>query len=270
MPALKDVSFSDCAAVDTSTSPFSAFGVLTWDKLERFVLKQSDWIDLPRRWDIPLPRLPPGLRSLEVPGHHNRSFLSDYKLLAESCKDENGVPVAVPLEQLEHLRLSDYEFPLAGSAEYTTTCIIYDWFTAKLARSVSNGKLWSLDIPFDDIVQSAFDRVLDKNDIRSLSCNALSCHVDQLGLLSREGEQLVTWLDGFPNLTTVGVFPDNPSVGKTMVAKLLSRKDSKIDTIYTNTLSGVYRDEALKVAAEKGIRVVHAVRVPEPKLEPRV
>lgn len=143
------------------------------------------------------------------------------------------------------------------------------WLLGLLAPSVSNGTLTSLDIPFDNDIRDEFDQVLDKQSICSLNCNALPPppSFQPSGLLSPTCDALLTWLEGFPNLATVGLFPNDREACAMMVAKLLS-KESNIRTIYTNELVGVYWDDALGKAEKVGVRIIRADRVPEPVLKP--
>lgn len=264
MPALKDVSLITCNAMLPLDETEPGFTTTSWNQLERFVLQ--DFIVLSRDAGSTLPQLPPGIRSLELP-FNPQSVLVYYKLLEDEHLDTHSEPLHTGFERLEHLQLSEYMFYQSGSRPHRRIGDALSWFVKLISKSCSSGTLRSLDIPFERDVQNALDQVLVKDDIRTLSCNAFDVHLNALGLLSREHEAVLAWLDTFPNLTTVGVFPENLEVGRMMIARLLA-KASQIETIYTDALTGSYWDDALEMAAEKGIRIIHAKRVPGPELKP--
>lgn len=265
MPALKYVSLQNCVIGNCREEDHVTFSV-TWDNLEHFVLTNSGLGPQQARRNFRIARLHPGLRSLELPTSPV-SYLCGYKYMAERYEATHDQPLPLAFERLEHLRLSDYKpYSIRGSLVQDATAVI-SWFVGLLAPSISSGTLTSLDIPFDDILKAQLDQALDKNAIRTLSCNALNSRLGQFGILNTEGDDLLTWLDEFPNVTTVGIFPEDAEMCGMIIAKLLA-KENKINTIYTNALTGMYRDDALAKAAKKGIKLIHADRVPEPILKP--
>ncbi|KAK7737908.1 hypothetical protein SLS53_006286 [Cytospora paraplurivora] len=265
MPALKDVSLIYCIALPPEDESGANFTRTSWNNLERFML-QCLLVSATIEGGSLVPRLPPGIRTLELPFTPDL-FFTYYKSVEDEHFNTYGEPVHTGFERLEHLRLSEYTFYQSGSRPHREMSDALPQLVKLISKSCSSGKLRSLDIPFERDVQRTLDEVLVKGNIRTLSCNAFDGHLNTLGLLSREHEAVLAWLDTFPNLTTVGVFPDDTQVGKMMTARLLA-KESKIDTIYTDALTGTYWDDALEVATKKGIRMIHAKRVPEPELEP--
>ncbi|ROW13389.1 hypothetical protein VPNG_05433 [Cytospora leucostoma] len=265
MPALKDVSLIYCVSLPPEDGSGARFTTTSWNDLERLVL-QWFFVFTPTIGGSIVPQLSPGIRSLELPFTHEL-FYDYYKSLEDEHFNTYGEPVHTGFERLEHLRLSEYLLCQSGSRHDREMSDALAWLVQLISKSCSSGTLRSLDIPFESNVQGALDQVLVKDDIRTLSCNAFDGHLNTLGLLGREDEAVLAWLDTFPNLTTVGVFPEDTEVGKLMIARLLA-KGSMINTIYTNVLTGRYRDDALEMAAKKGIRLIHANRVPEPELEP--
>ncbi|KAI3396568.1 hypothetical protein diail_12017 [Diaporthe ilicicola] len=169
-----------------------------------------------------------------------------------------GFPM-VELERLEHLSLRDncYSFGRASSLENLP------WFLEYLKPSMSNGSLTSLAVTFCPETRFELDRVLNKDAIRTLSCFDFN---DQ-SPVSQCGNTLLHWLQGFRNLTTLGVFPERFEGCWMLICKVLGQ-ESSIDTIYTNILSGVWRDLVLEKAEEKGVRIIEADRIPEPILQP--
>ncbi|KUI58439.1 F-box/LRR-repeat protein 5 [Cytospora mali] len=275
MPALRDVSLlqcvldsdqrSDAIAGSTQATPVPTWA--SWDNLERFVLEEAQWRLRGLRWPAYMPRLPPDLRSLEVPA---TQMLHCYKFMATNFERANGEPPHLGLERLEHLRLSEYEFMYHDDERYLSFMENLSWFLELLAPSMSNGTLKSLDIPYDSILLSEFGLVLDKQAIRTISCNTFPPTTIS-SQLTRGGDchNLCVWLDQFPNLNTVGVFTSDVEGCMSIVSELLSKKNN-IHTIYTKMLRGVHWDDALRAAEERGIRLIHADRVPEPVLEPLI
>lgn len=211
-----------------------------------------------------MPRLSPTIRSLEFP---DRAFgvLHAYEAISRAhpliTPDSHVLPPVTELEGLEHLYWRDTGPPsYRGSPDNLT---LLTWFTDLIKPSMSNGTLTSLAITFSPDTQFAFDRVLDKSAIRTLSCfDFIDEEYD-----SRCGNKFATWVRGFTNLTTLGVFPQRTENCWMHVVKVLST-ESRIETIYTNALTGIWRDEALKKAHEKGIKIIEASRIPEPVLQP--
>lgn len=265
MPALKDVSFVDCEFGGDHRRHDPTSATATWDKLERFVLREFQWT--PSSVCL-VPRLPPCLRFLDIDATPN-SFLVRFKFTADAYESRTGERFQSSFEQLEHLRLTDSQFSHENDRLRGTFMEALSWLLGLLAPSISNGTLTSLDIPFDNDIRAEFDQVLDKQSICSLNCNALPPppSFQMSGLLSPVGNALLTWLESFPNLDTVGLFPNDREACVMMIAKILS-KESNIRTIYTNELVGVYYDDALAKAEKIGVRVIRADRVPEPVLKP--
>ncbi|ROV92742.1 hypothetical protein VMCG_09031 [Cytospora schulzeri] len=268
MPALKDVSIVGCDACYDKLTDESTSTTSSWDNLERFVLRRCHWVPMRSISTNCTPLLHCGLRLLDTPATPT-SFLVRYKAFANEYENITGERLPLQFEQMEHLGLSEYDF-YHDNARHRTIIEALSWFLGLLAPSVSNGTLTSLDIPFDNDVQAEFDRVLlDKRSICSLNCNALPPppSFQPSGLVSPTADAFLIWLEGFPNLTTIGLFPRDREVCAMMVAKILS-KESSIRTIYTNELVGVYWDDALKKAQGIGVRIIRADRVPEPVLKP--
>lgn len=266
MPALKDVSIIGCISSSNAgaDNPYPVPAIATWDMLERFVLRGFGWRPTVTQ---NAPILPPGLRALDIGGNPSHLFLI-YQVIALNHEKTTGEPLPLVLKQLEHLRLSEFDFH-SNHMFHRFAVEGPFWWLEHLAPSVSNGTLKSLDIPYDIDIQAGFDQLLDKRTICSFSCNALppTPSFQPGGLLNPKATALLAWLEEFPNLTTVGLFPKDREVCAVLVAKLLSR-ESSIRTIYTNELVGVYLDDALDKARSKGIRIIRADRVPEPVLRP--
>jgi hypothetical protein len=168
-------------------------------------------------------------------------------------------PPATALERLEHLHLRDTDIGWHGAISNLAALA---WFMQLIQPSLSNGSLTSLHITLNRHMERAFDGVLKKSAIRTLSCfDFLDEEFD-----SSSGNLFATWVRGFPNLTTLGVFPQKTPNCWMHVVKAMSM-ESKIETIYTDVLTGVWRDETLKKAEEKGIKIIEASRIPEPALQ---
>ncbi|ROV98631.1 hypothetical protein VSDG_04241 [Cytospora chrysosperma] len=193
----------------------------------------------------------------------------EFKFTADTYESRTGERFQSSFDQLEHLRLTDSQFSHENDRLRGTFIEALSWLLGLLAPSISNGTLTSLDIPFDNDIRAELDQVLDKQSISSLNFNALPPppSFQMSGLLSPIGDALLTWLESFPNLETVGLFPNDREACAMMVAKILS-KESNIRTIYTNELVGVYYDDALAKAEKIGVRIIRADRVPEPVLKP--
>lgn len=132
--------------------------------------------------------------------------------------------------------------------------------------SCNNGTLRSLHITFDRNIRDALDLVLNKPAIHTLSCHSIGLGTgDDSYYLNEEVDLYLDWVDTFPGLHTIGVYPVKTEKAWTVVAKLMKRRPD-IQTIYTDVLIGVYRDEVLKRAAKNGIAIVEATRVPSPAL----
>jgi hypothetical protein len=211
-----------------------------------------------------LPQLRPTIRSLEF-SELAFDLLRRYNVIAKMYphlppNSQTPQPVT-ELERLEHLYLRDAR--RFESLHDPDDLWILLWFTELIKPSMSNGSLTSLAITFSPDMQFYFDKVLNKAAIRTLSCFDF---IDEVyGSLC--GNNFATWVRGFPNLNTLGVFPQKTENCWMHVIKVLST-ESRIETIYTDVLTGVRRDEALKKAEEKGIKIIEASRIPEPVLQP--
>lgn len=170
-----------------------------------------------------------------------------------------SIPPGTELERLEHLYLRD------SSIEYNHSDQVFDalsWFIELIKPSMSNGRLKSLAVTFCPYIRFLLDKV-DKTAIHTLSCfdfldgdSGSTC-----------GDTFANWVRGFPNLTTVGVFPQKSEGCWVHVSKVLAR-ESRIETIYTDVLVGQSRDWVLEKAKEKGVKIIEASRIPEPVLPP--
>lgn len=261
MPGLQDVNIINCNAV-SQVSPIST---TSWNTLERLVLRKLDGKEIKT---TSIPRLPPSLRILEV-GDTSSNYLVSHWVDARREEHHNNKRDPFAFKQLGHLRLSEFDQSQFKTSQYARLMDSLSWFVGLLAPSISNGTFRSLDIPFDTDIQDKLDQVLDKQAIHSLSCNSLppTPSFQPAGISNPQADALLAWLEGFPNLTTVGLYPKDREVCAMMVARLLAREESSVRTIYTNELVGVYLDDALNKAEAKGIEIVRADRVPAPELE---
>lgn len=143
-----------------------------------------------------------------------------------------------------------------------------------LRPSVANGTLRSLDLTLSNEVKAAVDALFTpkledngKSAIRILSCDGLLMPSIVTGF-GGNCDEFLDWVDTFPNLTTVGAYPQK-SDNAYMLILWLMRKRPDIKTIYTNVLKGAERDMVLSEAKKRHITVIHADRVPEPLLGPK-
>lgn len=134
--------------------------------------------------------------------------------------------------------------------------------------SCESGTLRSLHISFSVETQLELDKFLDKQAIETLSCHdiLMPSILDGGGHRGHVAEFL-EWVDEFPNLSTIGVFPQKTENAWMTVGKVLRRRPD-IKTLYTDALHGVHRDEVLEYAAKNDVTIIHASRVPEPDLLP--
>ncbi|KAL1877896.1 hypothetical protein Daus18300_002249 [Diaporthe australafricana] len=250
-PSLTDLSIGHL-------TPCKGSHVALWKNLERLELTMSD----PDESVVVLPQLPATLRSLEFSGEDGSTadLIESYHRLADASLEAHE-PVHSPvleLERLEHLRLMGN----LQHRHYPYSPDSLSWFLERIKPSMSNGTLTSLDTTFCKDNCNAFDKVLNKEAIRALSCHDF---IDQ-DHFSQCGNNFIQWVEGFPNLTTLGVFPQKFEGCMMLVSQVLSR-ENMIDTIYTNILTGVWRDWILEKAEKKGVRIIDADRVPEPILK---
>lgn len=268
-PSLKDLCIHNFKSSMGMTTP-------SWESLERLeLLLQTDG-----QYFTPgqvhsmhsLPRLCPTLRSLVFPAraftvlrhyqtnfqrHPEVSLMYPY-LSSKGCL----LPPVTELERLEHLCLRDTDLLFArtvGSLE------ILAWFMDLVEPSMSNGSLTSLAVTFCPELRFELDRVLNKDAILTLSCFDFL----DAGPGSQCGDDFAHWVQGFHNITTVGVFPQKSEGSWMHVSKVLAR-ESRIETIYTDVLKGQPRDWVLAKAQEKGVKIVEASCIPEPVLQPFV
>lgn len=263
-PSLKDLCIYDL-------DPFTDLSTPSWENLERLALTldmdQSELV-LMVAADMPsLPQLRPTIRSLEFSNKAIQA-LRAYEMIAlmypqiHPQMDPNNLtlPPVRELERLEHLYLRDDSIEF-GSARHHFGAL--SWFMELIKPSMSNGCLTSLAVTFAPETQSLLDNYLNKAAVCTLSCFDF---LDQASGVTC-GDTFATWVRGFTNLTTVGVFPQKSDSAWMHVSKVLGQ-ESRIETIYTNVLFGQARDWVLEKAQEKGVKIIEASRIPEPVLQP--
>lgn len=211
---------------------------------------------------LSLPRLRPTLRSIEFP-ERAWGMLRDYEKIAtvypQLPPNNLALPPVMELEHLEHLYL---RMPANPGHEAVGNLAALSWFTELIKPSMTNGTLTSLALSFNADVQLAFDNVLNKTAIHTLSCFDF-IDEENLGAVPSCGNTFVTWVRGFTNLTAIGIFPQRTESCGMHVMKVLAN-ESRIRLIYTDVLTGVVRDQALKKAKERGIKVIEWLsRIPE-------
>lgn len=264
-PSLKDLCIYDL-------DPVNHFSTPSWESLERLALSldmdPSPLVVMAMGHIGPsLPLLRPTIRSLELSNKAIQA-LRAYEWIASMYPhahpqmDPNilALPPARELERLEHLYLRDdgIEF---GFARRSFDAL--SWFMELIKPSMSNGCLTSLAVTFAPETQNHLDKYLNKAAVRTLSCFDF---LDQDSGVTC-GDKFVTWVQGFTNLTTVGVFPQKSDSSWMHVSKVLGQ-ESRIETIYTDVLFGQTRDWVLEKAQEKGVKIIEASRIPEPVLKP--
>lgn len=239
--------------------------VASWKNLERLELTTPD-----RVWA--LPQLPATIRSVEFINGSAGRLINAYKRLAdESLRalqyegdilpyHEPVLPPVMQLGQLEHLCLLGGDVYSSRSHDSPMSLA---WFLEHIEPSLSNGTLTSLAISFDLDIRDALDRALNKEAIRTLGFFGFF----NSDLISISSDIIANWVAGFPNLTTLGMFPQKFEGCWMIISKVLAM-ENMIDTIYTNILTGVWRDWVLEKAEAKGVRIIHADRIPEPVLKP--
>lgn len=259
-------------------SPFKEESTPSWEGLERLELIIQTLGHNIISTDITmmhsLPRLCPTIRSLEFPDgalmvlRHYHKIAQVYPDIAANYQDPSNIvfnkrvlPPLTELERLEHLYMRDPSLLFARTVDGLESLA---WFMDLIKPSMSNGSLTSLAVTFCPEFRFELDRVLNKDAIRTLSCFDF---LDE-GSGSQCGEAFVHWVQGFHNLTTVGVFPQRSEGCWMHVSKVLA-KESRIETIYTDVLTGQARDWVLAKAQEKGVKIIEASRIPEPVLLPR-
>lgn len=238
-PFLKDV------CLDNLTLDRTQFGrPCSWKNLERFVLTHT----LVRY--CPISSKSQTLRSLEL--HGLGKTLSD----TMSQDDMAGTT----WDKLEHFRHVSGGLNIYSSSSTRTNIMRI------IKPSCVNGTLRSLEIDFEPRLCEDVDKTI----IHSLGCYNMIPPSIHPGGHPGHLDEFLSWLDGFPNVNTLGIFPEGGDTAWVMVAKVVHKLDEKslVKTIYTNVLYGVYRDQILEEAAKKGIQVIYADRIPEPKLQP--
>lgn len=144
---------------------------------------------------------------------------------------------------------------------------------AILRPSIENRSLRYLDLTFMTEVKVAIDALFTsereegnrKEALQILSCHDITMPSINTGFGGNYNDFL-DWVETFPNLTTVGAYPEK-SENAHMLILWLIKKRPDIKTIYTNVLRGAERDMVLAEAKKRGITIVHADRVPAPDLE---
>lgn len=144
-----------------------------------------------------------------------------------------------------------------------------------LRPSIENRTLRCLDLTFMSEVKVAIDALFTSEQEgvnKKEAIQILSCHdVTMPSIITGFGgnyDEFLDWVETFPNLTTVGAFPQK-SENAHMLILWLMKKRPDIETIYTNVLKGAERDMVLDEARKRGIAIIHADRVPAPVLERR-
>lgn len=268
-PSLKHLCLRDFRPREENSTP-------SWKTLERLrLLLQTHGQGMMNHMHS-LPRLVPTIRFLAF---HDRALMTlrHYQKISQeypgiALNNQNPpnsqvvfnnrvLPPVTKLERLEHLYLRDPSLQFAHTVNGLESLT---WFMDLIEPSMSNGSLTSLAVTFCPQFQVELDRVLSKDAVRTLSCFDFR----EEGRGSQCGDSFANWVQGFHNLTTVGVFPDHSEGCWMHVSKVLA-KESRIETIYTDILTGQARDWVLAKAQEKGVRIIEANRIPEPVLQSR-
>lgn len=71
-----------------------------------------------------------------------------------------------------------------------------------------------------------------------------------------DGQPLIDWLECFPNLHTVAVYPGRWVAVELFIMKLIQHP--KVRTIHQDVLQGVHWDQAVKLAAKHGVSLHHS------------
>lgn len=256
-PALKDLSLQNVGLHENDSERTLHYLSPMWKKLDRLSLSPP-----PRYFGSVFPELS-ALRSLELNGECREPILVYERRLAAE-----DIPIAT-LNQLEHFRfvggfVGGFYIP---RIPIEISSLILHMLKPKVPDAKAR-TLRSLDIDF--VPDLGYDTYIDKKTIESLSCNDIKNPSIHPGGSPGNADVFLEWLDGFPNLTTLGIFPEMAEHAWMIVAKAIRRLDekSRVERIYTNVLKGVYRDEIIELAGKKGIQIIHADRVPPPELSP--
>lgn len=269
-PSLKDLRIRCLDARATGSTP-------SWESLEQLELGMdfqnynlalhpmlgTNVLLAPPAPLVSVPQLRPTIRSLKFPGRA-LSVLDVYEEIAQAYSGTVNNNVTLPpvseLARLEHLYLRDTDHLFAHGVHDVEAL---GWFMDLIEPSMSNGTLTSLAVTFCPEVRFELDRVLNKDAIRTLSCYDF---IDE-EYASYCGDTFADWVQGFHNVTTLGVFPQKSDSCWMHVSKVL-KKESSIETIYTDILVGQPRDWVLAKAKEKGVTIIETSHVPEPVLQP--
>lgn len=218
-----------------------------------------------------LPRLHSAIRSLEFPDKATDVLFSYHHLALRHPRmptihnPQMDIlrlkPPVMELEQLEHLYLRDRDFSFGP---HVRTVESLAWFMDLIKPSMSSGCLTSLAVTLCPEFLYELDQVLNKDAIRTLSCFDF---LEQGGPGSPCGDAFAHWVRQFHNLTTLGVYPQK-SEGCWMHVSRVLAQESRIETIYTDILTGQARDWVLADAQAKGVKIIEASRIPEPELQP--
>ncbi|KAJ4396010.1 hypothetical protein N0V93_000226 [Gnomoniopsis smithogilvyi] len=242
---------------------------LHWDSLQRLVLGRFSSSHV----KIPTSKI---LRSLEL----NHDGLYSLNYLRGREKTEKPF-----LPALQHFRCHfDPHRPNAHLLEHTPnvpTLVqpidqlgVIHTLLGILRPSIENNTLQSLDLTFCNEVKAAVDALLTERpeENRKQAIHTLSCHgLDMPSIVTGFGgtcDEFLDWVDTFPNLTTVGAYPQKSENAYKLILWLMKKRPD-VKTIYTNILKGAERDMVLAEAKKRRITVIHADRVPEPLLERR-
>ncbi|KAJ4401971.1 hypothetical protein N0V82_010825 [Gnomoniopsis sp. IMI 355080] len=144
-----------------------------------------------------------------------------------------------------------------------------------LRPSIENGTLRYLDLTWSILVKAGLDTLFtaEPEQDRKETIRILSCHgIEMPSIVTGFGgncDEFLGWVETFPNLTTVGAYPQKSENAHMLILWLMKRRPD-IKTIYTDALKGAERDMVLAEAEKRSVTVIHADRVPEPFLEPLV
>ncbi|KAK4144316.1 uncharacterized protein C8A04DRAFT_11618 [Dichotomopilus funicola] len=225
-----------------------------WPRLRRLVIDGAVNQDFAHfadffLWDpvMPsiLPLMPKALRSIELLGQHGlaSSILSDNSDLDYNEKDES--------------------FPFIEVFRCISSPLTPEKLKKILSFSARNNRLQVLDIALDTksfVPATPTDRFTPKRDLDFLACDSLHTlglhdfnfyhDPHSLSPTRFDGQPFVDWLDLFPNVHTVYVYPGNWDNVLKLISALINHPQIKV--IYQNVLAGVQWDAAKAAAKEKG------------------
>lgn len=167
----------------------------------------------------------------------------------------------------------DESFPFIEVFRCHSTALTPERLQKMLSVSVRNNRLQVLDIALDTssfVPATPADRFTPKRDLAFLACDSLhtlglhefnfySETTPHLLSLSRfDGQPFVEWLDLFPNVHTVAVYPGNwPEVAHFMAQLIIC---PQIKVIHQDVLTGVQWDAARALALKHGVQLYHTPR----------